>query len=62
MNRNLSRFLPLVLLLISSAYVVRVGEPAPDFQATDSSGQVVRTAVLSNTHTENSCKLIALVS
>src|SRR5246127_456987 len=40
MNRNLSRFLPLVLLLISSAYAVRVGEPAPDFQATDSSGQV----------------------
>ena len=62
MNRNLSRFLPLVLLLISSAYAVRVGEPAPDFQATDSSGQVVRTAVLSNTHTENSCKLIARVS
>lgn len=40
MNRNLSRFLPLVLLVISSAYAVRVGEPAPDFQATDSSGQV----------------------
>jgi hypothetical protein len=40
MNRNLSRFLPLVLLLISSAYAVRVGEPAPVFQATDSSGQV----------------------
>lgn len=27
MNRNLSRFLPLVLLAISSAYAVRVGEP-----------------------------------
>jgi AhpC/TSA family len=40
MNRNLSRFLPLVLSLISSAYAVRVGEPAPVFQATDSSGQV----------------------
>lgn len=40
MNWNLSRFLPLVLLVISSAYAVRVGEPAPDFQATDSSGQV----------------------
>jgi peroxiredoxin len=40
MNRNLSRFLFLVLLLISSAYAVKVGESAPDFQATDSHGQV----------------------
>src|SRR5215470_1497411 len=40
MNRNLSRFLLLVPLLISSAHAVRVGEPAPDFQATDSNGQV----------------------
>jgi len=28
------------LLLISSAYAVKVGEPAPDFQATDSDGQM----------------------
>jgi peroxiredoxin len=40
MNRNLSRFLFLLLLLISSAYAVKVGESAPDFQATDSHGQV----------------------
>ena len=40
MNRNLSPFLFLVILLISSAYAVKVGESAPDFQATDSNGQV----------------------
>jgi len=40
MHRNLSPFLFLVLLLISSAYAVKVGESAPDFQATDSNGQV----------------------
>jgi AhpC/TSA family len=40
MNRNLCRFLLLVLLLVSSAYAVQVGKPAPDFQATDSNGQV----------------------
>ena len=42
MNRNLSRFLFLVVLLISSAYAVKVGESAPDFQATDSNGQAHR--------------------
>src|SRR5215471_4219253 len=40
MNRNLSLFLLLVILLISSAHAVKVGESAPDFQATDSNGQV----------------------
>ena len=40
MNRNLSLFLLLVILLISSAFAVKVGESAPDFQATDSNGQV----------------------
>ena len=40
MNPNLSRLLFLVLLLISSAHAVKVGESAPDFQATDSNGQV----------------------
>jgi peroxiredoxin len=39
MNRNLFRFLFLVVFLISSAYAVKVGESAPDFQATDSNGQ-----------------------
>jgi peroxiredoxin len=29
----------ITLLLFSSAYAVKVGEPAPDFQATDSNGQ-----------------------
>src|SRR5215831_764072 len=40
MKRSLSRFLLLVFSLISSAYAVKVGESAPDFQATDSNGQV----------------------
>jgi|SRR5512133_3537037 hypothetical protein len=40
MNWNLSRLLLLVLLLTSSVYAVRVGESAPDFQATDSNGKV----------------------
>src|SRR2546430_8988999 len=40
MNRNLCCGLVITLLLISSAYAVKVGEPAPDFQATDSNGQV----------------------
>ncbi len=40
MNRNLIHGLMATLLLISSAYAVQVGEPAPDFQATDSNGQV----------------------
>ena len=38
MNRNLIHGLMVTLLLISSAYAVKVGEPAPDFQATDSDG------------------------
>src|SRR5256886_4158634 len=42
MNRNLCCGLVIMLLLISSAYAVKVGEPAPDFQATDSNGQVHR--------------------
>jgi hypothetical protein len=42
MNQNLSRFLFLVVLLISSAYAVKVGESAPDLQATDSNGQAHR--------------------
>jgi peroxiredoxin len=40
MNRNLCCGLVITLLLISSASAVKVGEPAPDFQATDSNGQV----------------------
>src|SRR5215467_11534527 len=40
MNRNLSRLLFLLPLLISSVYAVKVGESAPDFQATDSNGNV----------------------
>src|SRR2546430_14016315 len=40
MNRNLCCGLVITLLLISSAYAVKVGEPAPDFKATDSNGQV----------------------
>ena len=40
MNRNLIHGLMVTLLLISSAYAVKVGEPAPDFQATDSDGQM----------------------
>ena len=40
MNRNVNRLLFLVPLLISWAYAVKVGESAPDFQATDSNGQV----------------------
>jgi len=40
MNRNLWCGLVITLLLFSSAYAVKVGEPAPDFQATDSNGQV----------------------
>jgi peroxiredoxin len=40
MNRNVYRLLFLMPLLISWAYAVRVGESAPDFQATDSNGQV----------------------
>ena len=40
MNRNLIHGLVATLLLISSAHAVKVGEPAPDFQATDSNGQM----------------------
>src|SRR5215470_5526319 len=40
MNRNVSRLLLLVSFLISWAFAVKVGESAPDFQATDSTGQV----------------------
>lgn len=40
MQRSPYRFLLIVLLLISSAYAVKVGESAPDFQATDSNGQL----------------------
>src|SRR6478672_1115445 len=40
MNRNLIHSLVATLLLISSAYAAKVGEPAPDFQATDSNGQM----------------------
>jgi peroxiredoxin len=39
MKRNLWCGLIITLLLFSSAYAVKVGEPAPDFQATDSNGQ-----------------------
>ena len=44
MQRSPYRFLLIVLLLISSAYAVKVGESAPDFQAIDSSGQVHKLA------------------
>jgi hypothetical protein len=47
MNRNLIHGLVATLLLISSAYAAKVGEPAPDFQATDSNGQMHK---LSNVH------------
>jgi len=40
MQRSPYRFLLIVLLLISSAYAVKVGESAPDFQTTDSNGQL----------------------
>ncbi|HTE90074.1 MAG TPA: redoxin domain-containing protein [Terriglobales bacterium] len=39
MKRNLWCGLIITLLLFSSAYAVKVGEAAPDFQATDSNGQ-----------------------
>jgi hypothetical protein len=44
MNWKLSRLLLLVFLLTSSVYAVKVGESAPDFQATDSNGQVHKLA------------------
>ena len=47
MKRNLWCGLIITLLLFSSAYAVKVGEPAPDFQATDSNG---RAHKLSNEH------------
>src|ERR1700674_3712096 len=47
MKRNLWCGLIITLLLFSSAYAVKVGEPAPDFQATDSNG---RARKLSNEH------------
>ena len=40
MKRNLWCGLIITLLLFSSAYAVKVGEAAPDFQAKDSNGQV----------------------
>ena len=40
MKRNRWSSLVITLLLISSAYGVKVGEPAPEFQATDSNGHV----------------------
>src|SRR2546430_4912909 len=40
MNRNLCCGLVIRLLLISSASAGKGGDPAPDFQATDSNGQV----------------------
>jgi peroxiredoxin len=40
MNRILCPCLIIVLLLISSAHAVKVGESAPDFRATDSNGQL----------------------
>lgn len=40
MKRNLWCSLVVTLFLISSAFAVAVGEPAPEFQATDSHGQV----------------------
>jgi peroxiredoxin len=40
MNRNVYRLAFLVPMLISWAYAVKVAESAPDFQATDSNGQV----------------------
>ena len=40
MKRNLWSSLFITLLLVSSAYGVKVGESAPEFQATDSHGHV----------------------
>jgi peroxiredoxin len=40
MKRNLWCGLIITLLSFSSAYAVKVGEPAPDFQAADSKGQM----------------------
>src|ERR1043166_8622871 len=40
MNRILCSCSVILLLLISSAHAVKVGESAPDFQSTDSNGQV----------------------
>jgi len=40
MKRNLWSSLAITLLLVSSAYDVKVGESAPEFQATDSNGHV----------------------
>jgi peroxiredoxin len=42
MNRNVRSCFVAVLLLISSAYAAKVGESAPDFQATASNGQVYK--------------------
>jgi thioredoxin-related protein len=44
MNWKLSRLLLLVFLLTFSVSAVKVGESAPDFQATDSNGQVHKLA------------------
>jgi len=40
MKRNLQWGLVATILWISSSYAVKVAEPAPDFEATDSQGQV----------------------
>jgi peroxiredoxin len=40
MKRNLSLGLMIVLLMISSTFAVKVGEAAPDFQASDSNGRM----------------------
>jgi peroxiredoxin len=42
MNGNVRSSFVAVLLLISSAYAAKVGESAPDFQATASNGQVYK--------------------
>ena len=42
MNRNVRSSFVAMLLLISSAYAAKVGESAPDFQATASNGQVYK--------------------
>jgi AhpC/TSA family len=42
MNRDVRSSFVAVLLLISSAYAAKVGESAPDFQATASNGQVYK--------------------
>jgi len=42
MNRNVRSSFVALLLLISSGYAAKVGESAPDFQATASNGQVYK--------------------